>query len=289
MLYGYVRGLPMSIDRAIHVPGVGDVMPQSIRRLPDPHALRSAVGGGGASADGMPVDVVPGRADAGEELVSSGQRMTLTYEAEGDGVLAGEQTWPTAEELAEAEADAHEGGGGGDDDDEEEEDEDDDDGDDDGDDEDGDEGAGAMEADETAPPKVRFGFGAASASAQGRGGVGTSSAPAAYEDEAMMADGGALYEGAADMDDDELDRAVSRVESLVWVWGQGREGQGREGQGGLDDDERGAGRAGCGGGGRPHACTPTHTPTHPRSRTTRTPSLAASRRRRVRADVGAGG
>ena len=279
MLYGYVRGLPMSIDRAIHVPGVGDVMPQSIRRLPDPHALRSAVGGGGASADGMPVDVVPGRADAGEELVSSGQRMTLTYEAEGDGVLAGEQTWPTAEELAEAEADAHEGGGGGDDDDEEEEDEDDDDGDDDGDDEDGDEGAGAMEADETAPPKVRFGFGAASASAQGRGGVGTSSAPAAYEDEAMMADGGALYEGAADMDDDELDRAVSRVESLVWVWGQGREGQGREGQGqgagggwtttSAERGELGAGAAG----GHMHARPRTRPHTHALARLARPRSL----------------
>ena len=126
-VYGYVRGLPLSVDRAIHVPGIGDVLPVEIRRLPDP--LRSARagrggggggGGGGAGAEeGEEAMAVEGASAAGdcisesagassslpsegEALVSSGTRMALTYEAEGEA-LGGEQTWPTDQELADAE------------------------------------------------------------------------------------------------------------------------------------------------------------------------------------------
>jgi hypothetical protein len=116
---GYVRGLPLSIDRAVHVPGVGDVLPDDITVLPDPTPLRAAHGN---SADGMAVE--DGAAEAGAAaaeagaavaggalsdggsgvaLVSSGTRMVLRYEADADGTLGGEQTWPTAHELREAE------------------------------------------------------------------------------------------------------------------------------------------------------------------------------------------
>ena len=44
VIEGYVRGLPLSIDRAIHVPGVGDVLPESITILEDP--LSGKRGGG---------------------------------------------------------------------------------------------------------------------------------------------------------------------------------------------------------------------------------------------------
>ena len=103
VLYGYVRGLPLSIDRAVHVPGVGDVLPEAIVRLPDPHAARGGGGGMGDDAS-MAIDGPAAIAPGGEPLVSAGRRMNLNYEAEGDGALAGEQTWPTAEELAAAEA-----------------------------------------------------------------------------------------------------------------------------------------------------------------------------------------
>ena len=98
---GYVRGLPLSIDRAVHVPGIGDVLPQSISVLTDPTPLN----GGRSGGEAMMADAVDaGTDDAGMALVSSGKRMTLTYAAEGDGTLGGEQTWPTAKELEEAEA-----------------------------------------------------------------------------------------------------------------------------------------------------------------------------------------
>ena len=119
----YVRGLPLSIDRAIHVPGIGDVLPVEIRRLPDPlktaRAGRGGAGAGGAGGEeGEEAMAVEGASAAGdgisaagdgisesagassslpaegEALVSSGVRMALTYEAES-GALGGEQTWPT--------------------------------------------------------------------------------------------------------------------------------------------------------------------------------------------------
>ena len=103
-LYGYVRGDPLSIDRAIHVPHVGDVLPESIMILPDPHPLRTSHHGGSAGADGMEADVMEMESGAaatipasGVTLTSSGNRMQLQYLAEGDGDLDGEQTWPTAQ------------------------------------------------------------------------------------------------------------------------------------------------------------------------------------------------
>ena len=118
-----MRGLPLSIDRAIHVPGIGDVLPVEIRRLPDPlktaRAGRGGAGAGGAGGEeGEEAMAVEGASAAGdgisaagdgisesagassllpaegEALVSSGVRMALTYEAES-GALGGEQTWPT--------------------------------------------------------------------------------------------------------------------------------------------------------------------------------------------------
>ena len=113
-LYGYVRGDPLSIDRAIHVPHVGDVLPESIMILPDPHPLRTSHHGGSTGADGMVADVMEMESGAaaaipasGITLTSSGNRMQLQYLAEGDGDLDGEQTWPTAQELAEADALKH--------------------------------------------------------------------------------------------------------------------------------------------------------------------------------------
>ena len=98
------------------MPGIGDVLPVEIRRLPDPlktaRAGRGGAGAGGAGGEeGEEAMAVEGASAAGdgisesvgassslpaegEALVSSGVRMALTYEAES-GALGGEQTWPT--------------------------------------------------------------------------------------------------------------------------------------------------------------------------------------------------
>lgn len=129
-LCGYVRGAPLSFDRAVHVPGVGDVLPSSIEVLTDPNplpraaALRAAEAGrstahsaidqpaamaGGAAADGSALSSLVMDTSVAETtsrlLLSSGARMKLEYQVEGDG-LGGEQTWPSAAEMEEAEAEA---------------------------------------------------------------------------------------------------------------------------------------------------------------------------------------
>ena len=107
------------------MPGIGDVLPVEIRRLPDPlkpaRAGRGGAGAGGAGGEegeeAMAVERASAAGDGisesaagdgisesagassslpaeGEALVSSGVRMALTYEAES-GALGGEQTWPT--------------------------------------------------------------------------------------------------------------------------------------------------------------------------------------------------
>ena len=112
------------------MPGIGDVLPVEIRRLPDPLKTARAGRGGAGGAGGeegeeaMAVEGASAAGDGisaagdgisesaagdgisesvgassslpaeGEALVSSGVRMALTYEAES-GALGGEQTWPT--------------------------------------------------------------------------------------------------------------------------------------------------------------------------------------------------
>ncbi|KAL6767514.1 hypothetical protein ACKKBF_B35530 [Auxenochlorella protothecoides x Auxenochlorella symbiontica] len=87
LLRGYVRNLGLSVRQAVHVPGAGDFALSQIDALPGP----------GRGRDGMDADPAV-LATAGPE-----ERANLDRENVPDP-LAGEQTWPTEEELVEAEA-----------------------------------------------------------------------------------------------------------------------------------------------------------------------------------------
>jgi hypothetical protein len=104
LLRGYVRGLGLSANQAVHIPGAGDFQLAAIQGPPEPPAANEpspaaqqpgkggsgavamdTSGGGGGGSD-LPVLAVPDPA----------QQEPLTRENNVDP-LAGEQTWPTEE------------------------------------------------------------------------------------------------------------------------------------------------------------------------------------------------
>ncbi|CAI5969965.1 unnamed protein product [Closterium sp. NIES-65] len=145
---GYVRGHGINVNQLVHITGVGDFQLAQIDQVPDPcaageHGRPGGRGGGskgkekkkgGTTKEGMEVE----EGEKGEE----GEVEEEGEEEEGGGVrvlarssaelrdplvvlntldpLAGEQTWPTEEEMAAAEAEERKraeskalGGGGG--------------------------------------------------------------------------------------------------------------------------------------------------------------------------------
>jgi len=103
-LSGYVRGGGLDANHLVHLPGAGDFSLSKVYGPPDPHAPVRAPRRGGAGA--MEEDVGAAGENTLPVLAQScaGLRQTLVRENVPDP-LAGEQTWPTEEELAEAERD----------------------------------------------------------------------------------------------------------------------------------------------------------------------------------------
>jgi len=101
---GYVRGQGLCAERLLHVPGVGDFAVQAAAVLEDPHSMHRSGGKAKGASSSMDVSM-----DVSEDALGFGAARVLqprgvmdcVYEAEGDA-LAGEQTWPTAAELAAA-------------------------------------------------------------------------------------------------------------------------------------------------------------------------------------------
>ena len=92
---GHVRGEDLCVNRLVHVPGVGDVALERLQILREPRVA--------AGSAAMETDGVDGAEEVLGELVPSADAlMDCRYESEVDGLM-GEQTWPTAEEMAEAE------------------------------------------------------------------------------------------------------------------------------------------------------------------------------------------
>lgn len=96
---GYIRGRPLGVNQAIHVGDAGHFGLRQINSAVEPFPLKSKSKdrGGGASAG----QAAP---NAGEVLARADpEREDLSVEAAVDN-LAGEQTWPTEQELAQAQA-----------------------------------------------------------------------------------------------------------------------------------------------------------------------------------------
>eukprot|EP00898_Chlorokybus_atmophyticus_P004461 jgi/Chlat1/5015/Chrsp32S04984 len=87
---GYVRGRALSADQLVHVTGVGDFQMTRIDSCQEPIMLRS----GGGRSDAMQLD---GSSQV-LQVANEETREPLVVEHEPD-TLAGEQTWPTEEEL----------------------------------------------------------------------------------------------------------------------------------------------------------------------------------------------
>lgn len=96
LLDGWIRVLGMSVNSAVHIPGIGDFQLDQIDALP----AGPGSGRGRANISNMELDMV----DEPRLLAraSPEQRESLERENEVDS-LAGEQTWPTEAELAQAE------------------------------------------------------------------------------------------------------------------------------------------------------------------------------------------
>lgn len=94
---GYIRGRPLGVNQVIHVGDAGHFGLRQINSAIEPFPVKSKDRGGGAAArqtTGRGADVqVLAKADP--------EREDLSVEATVDD-LAGEQTWPTEQELAQA-------------------------------------------------------------------------------------------------------------------------------------------------------------------------------------------
>ncbi|CAM9413488.1 unnamed protein product [Discosporangium mesarthrocarpum] len=107
-LRGYIRGRPLGVNQLVHLCDAGTFRMRRIYSCPEPcplkrrHQPKSSVAGpvsgvGGAGKGGGEID---------HELLAEAdpeEREDMAMEADVDG-LAGEQTWPTEEELAFADA-----------------------------------------------------------------------------------------------------------------------------------------------------------------------------------------
>ena len=101
---GYIRGRPLGVNGVVHVSDVGHFGLRQINSAPEPFSSKPKSLGAGAVAGHQAVPAAQGEVLA---VADPGQR-DLSVEATVDG-LAGEQTWPTEQELAQA----GEGIGGG--------------------------------------------------------------------------------------------------------------------------------------------------------------------------------
>lgn len=111
LLRGYVRGLGLSVNQAVHVSGAGDFQLAQIDGPPEvpaandsPEAARRQQAVASAGTDAMDLSAAEGF--GGLPVLARpqpGQQESLVRENEVDP-LAGEQTWPTEEELMEAAA-----------------------------------------------------------------------------------------------------------------------------------------------------------------------------------------
>ena len=104
---GYIRGRPLGVNGVVHVGDVGHFGLRQINSAPEPFSSKPKSRGGGAVARQRAASVAEGEVLA---MADPGQR-DLSVEATVDG-LAGEQTWPTEQELAQA-GEHIEGGGEG--------------------------------------------------------------------------------------------------------------------------------------------------------------------------------
>ncbi|KAL2630707.1 hypothetical protein R1flu_015393 [Riccia fluitans] len=99
VLSGYVRGRTLSVNQLVHVAGVGDFQFSQIDVIEDPSPLRQRRK---QTVDGqMVVDVAEERQGLLSVQPDPENQEPLIVENTPD-TLAGEQTWPTEEELAEA-------------------------------------------------------------------------------------------------------------------------------------------------------------------------------------------
>ncbi|KAI7842810.1 hypothetical protein COHA_003556 [Chlorella ohadii] len=109
LLRGYVRGLGLSANQAVHVSGAGDFQLAQIDGPAEPPAANDgseAARRQQAVAGAAAMDLSAAEGSGGLPLLARpqpGQQESLVRENEVDP-LAGEQTWPTEEELMEAEA-----------------------------------------------------------------------------------------------------------------------------------------------------------------------------------------
>ncbi|XP_066551514.1 pre-rRNA-processing protein TSR1 homolog [Amia ocellicauda] len=101
---GYVRGRPLSVNRLVHISGIGDFQLSQIDAPPDPLPFTPRERRPGKGGD---VEMQDGGAVGEEDVkvlmrVDPGRQESLQAEAELDP-MDGEQTWPTESELQEAE------------------------------------------------------------------------------------------------------------------------------------------------------------------------------------------
>ena len=101
-LSGYVRGGGLDVNHLVHLPGAGDFSVSKVYAPPDPNAPSRGARRG--AAEGAMDEDTPAAEEPAALLAQSnaGLRQTVVRENVPDP-LAGEQTWPTEEELAEAE------------------------------------------------------------------------------------------------------------------------------------------------------------------------------------------
>lgn len=102
---GYVRGRPLGVNQLVHVGDAGHFKLRQINSSVEPFPLKANAHGGEALAGGS--------ASARAEVLAMAdpeEQEDLSVEAAVDG-LAGEQTWPTEQELAQAGLDGRGGAG----------------------------------------------------------------------------------------------------------------------------------------------------------------------------------
>ena len=94
---GYIRGQPMSVDSMMYIVGAGTCYVDSIRQCEEENfpARRKKTS---YSASSMEMNVENPSVDHDEKIESEKEKLDLILFADGDA-LAGEQTWPTEEEM----------------------------------------------------------------------------------------------------------------------------------------------------------------------------------------------
>lgn len=93
---GYIRGQPLSVNGLVHIPGWGDFQLLQIDAPEDPHPVLLG------AARRLPAENVMEEGSRLLEKADPAKQESLVSENIPDPMDA-EQTWPTAEELAEAE------------------------------------------------------------------------------------------------------------------------------------------------------------------------------------------